>query len=576
LADLQTLRHSAAHVMAAAILRLFPGTKLGIGPAIDTGFYYDVDPPRPITPEDLPRIEEEMRRIVEENRPFVRRELSNAEARELFARLGQDYKLEILEDIPEGEASVYETGEFVDLCRGPHVPSAGMVQHFKLLNIAGAYWRGDERRPMLQRIYGTAFETAEELDRFLWQLEEAKKRDHRRLAAQLDLFSTSEEVGPGLILWHPKGATVRRMIEDFWKREHDRAGYQYVYTPHLGNVNLWKRSGHWEFYRDYMYAPMNVDDVQYLVKPMNCPFHVQIYKSKLRSYRDLPQRYNELGTVYRYERAGVLHGLLRVRGFTQDDAHIFCTPEQLEGEILGVLDLGTRILRTFGFQEYKIHLSVRDPRNLGKYLGGEEVWQRAEGALRGALDQLGLAYETAEGEAVFYGPKIDVHLVDALGRLWQVMTVQVDFNFPEKFDLTYVAEDGREHRPIMVHRAIFGSLERFFGILIEHYAGAFPVWLAPVQAVVIPIADRHVPYAERVATRLRERGFRVEVDARSERMNYKIREAQLQKVPYMLVVGDKEVEADTVNVRERTGESRGTLSIEDVARLLEERVASYA
>jgi threonyl-tRNA synthetase len=557
---LYRMRHSAAHIMAEAVLKLFPGAKLGIGPPIDTGFYYDFDLPRPLTPDDLPRIEELMRERIASDVPFVHEEISKEEARRLFA--DQTYKLELIEEIEDDKVSLYRHADFVDLCQGPHVERTGQVPPFKLLSVAGAYWRGDERRPMLQRIYGALFETQEELEEYLRRLEEAQRRDHRRLGRELDLFSFHEEYGPGLVYWHPKGARVRTIIEDFWRREHFRRGYELVYTPHIGRATLWQTSGHLDFYAENMYSPMDVDGQAYYLKPMNCPFHIQIYKSRVRSYRELPIRLAELGTVYRYERSGVLHGLLRVRGFTQDDAHIFCRPDQVQAEIEGCLDFMLLFFEAFGFREFRVYLSTRDAE--GKYAGSPEDWQMAEATLRRAVEDRGLSYQVDEGGAVFYGPKIDVKLVDAIGREWQCTTVQFDFNLPERFDMTYVAADGSRQRPYMVHRAMLGSMERFLGVLIEHYAGAFPTWLAPVQAVVIPIADRHLPYARQVAERLREADLRVEVDDRQERMQAKIRDAQLQKVPYMLIVGDREAQAGGVAVRLRSGEDLGTVPLEDL------------
>jgi len=557
---LYRMRHSAAHIMAEAVLKLFPGAKLGIGPPIDTGFYYDFDLPRPLTPDDLPRIEELMRERIASDVPFVHEEISKEEARRLFA--DQTYKLELIEEIEDDKVSLYRHADFVDLCQGPHVERTGQVPPFKLLSVAGAYWRGDERRPMLQRIYGALFETQEELEEYLRRLEEAQRRDHRRLGRELDLFSFHEEYGPGLVYWHPKGARVRTIIEDFWRREHFRRGYELVYTPHIGRATLWQTSGHLDFYAENMYSPMDVDGQAYYLKPMNCPFHIQIYKSRVRSYRELPIRLAELGTVYRYERSGVLHGLLRVRGFTQDDAHIFCRPDQVQAEIEGCLDFMLLFFEAFGFREFRVYLSTLDAE--GKYAGSPEDWQMAEATLRRAVEDRGLSYQVDEGGAVFYGPKIDVKLVDAIGREWQCTTVQFDFNLPERFDMTYVAADGSRQRPYMVHRAMLGSMERFLGVLIEHYAGAFPTWLAPVQAVVIPIADRHLPYARQVAERLREADLRVEVDDRQERMQAKIRDAQLQKVPYMLIVGDREAQAGGVAVRLRSGEDLGTVPLEDL------------
>ena len=556
---LETMRHSASHVMAEVVKELFPEAKLGIGPATEDGFYYDFDLPRPLVPEDLPAIEEGMRRVIAAHSPFTREEVDKEKARQLFA--SQPYKLELINDLPDESVSTYRHGSFVDLCRGPHLNSTGQIGPFKLLNIAGAYWRGDEHRPMLQRIYGTAFDTQAELDEHLRRLAEIEARDHRRLMKQLDLISFHEEAGAGLAYWHPKGGLIRVLIEDYWRKQHLEGGYDIVFTPHIGRAHLWKTSGHLDFYKESMYSPMEIDEQEYYIKPMNCPFHIMIYKSKLRSYRELPLRWAELGTVYRYERSGTLHGLLRVRGFTQDDAHIFCTPEQIEDEILRVLDFSLNMLRAFGFEEYKVELSVRDPQNLGKYGGSDAMWQQAEGSLVKALEARNLPYERKEGEAVFYGPKIDIKIKDVLGRAWQCSTIQFDFNEPERFNMTFISEDGKEQRPYMVHRALLGSLERFFGVLIEHYGGAFPVWLAPVQAMIIPISDRHIDYARKVETELKAEGLRTQVDVRPERMNYKIREAQLQKIPYMLVVGDKEAAAASVSVRLRNGEDLGKQSV---------------
>jgi threonyl-tRNA synthetase len=569
-------RHSLSHVLAQAVKRLVPEAKLGIGPAIADGFYYDFDLPDHLSPEDLERIAEEMERIIREDYPFERLEVSKDEARQIFEERGESYKLELLEEIEDEQVSLYKDGEFIDLCRGPHMLSTGQVKHFKLLDIAGAYWRGDERKKMLQRIYGTAFYHREDLESYLKRLEEAMRRDHRKLGRELDLYSTQEEGGTGLIYWHPKGARVRTLIEDFWHAEHFKAGYDLVYTPHIGRAHLWERSGHLDFYRENMYAPIDIEGQEYFLKPMNCPFHILIYKSRPRSYRDLPLRWAELGTVYRYERSGVLHGLLRVRGFTQDDAHIFCRPDQVEQEILKVLDFSLHMLRSFGFEEYEINLSIRDPLAPEKYAGSDEDWERAEGALAKALEERGLSYERMEGEAVFYGPKIDIKIKDALGRSWQCTTIQFDFNLPERFDLVYMGEDGQEHRPYMIHRALLGSLERFFGVLIEHYAGAFPVWLAPVQAAVLPVVERNTAYAEEVANRLREEGIRAEVHGGGKTLSYRIRQAQLQKIPYMLVVGDREEEQKQVALRLRTEEDLGPRPLEEFIELVKEKVAARA
>ncbi|MCD6541382.1 threonine--tRNA ligase [Candidatus Bipolaricaulota bacterium] len=570
---LEILRHTAAHIMAQAVLRLFPGTKLAIGPSIRDGFYYDFEFEKPISHEDLPKIEEEMRKIVAADYPVERVFLSRQEAIELYKKRGDVYKLELIAEIPDEEISFYKQGEFIDLCRGPHLPSTGMVKHFKVLELAGAYWRGDPNNPMLTRIYGTAFPTAEALEEYLKWREEARRRDHRTLGQQLDLYSIHNEIGAGLVLWHPKGAKVRRIIEEFWVREHEREGYELVYTPHIGKSRLWEISGHLEFYRESMYAPMDIEGQEYFIKPMNCPFHIAIYKTRTRSYRDLPIKYAELGTVYRYERSGVLHGLLRVRGFTQDDAHIICRPDQVEEEILKVLRLALRILRTFGFTEFSAHLSTRPP----KFVGEPEAWDLATESLRRALEEEGIPYDVKEGEGAFYGPKIDIDIEDSLRRSWQLTTIQFDFNLPERFDMNYIGEDGKKHRPYMIHRALLGSFERFFGILIEHYGGAFPVWLAPVQAVVLPVTEEQGAYADSVAERLREAGIRAESWSRGGKtLRYLIREAQLQKVPYMLVCGPREAEAGTVAVRLRTGEDLGPRPLEEVIARVRDREATRA
>jgi threonyl-tRNA synthetase len=548
------MRHSASHVMAEAVMSIFPDAKFGIGPAIEDGFYYDFDLPRPLTPDDLPVIEEKMSQIIKADLPFNHREITKAEAKKLFA--AQPYKLELIDEIPDEKVGIYEQGNFVDLCRGPHVRSTGEIKAFKLTNIAGAYWRGNERFPMLQRIYGTAFSNQKELDEHLATIEEAKKRDHRRLGKELDLFLMPDEIGSGLVIYTPKGGRIRTVIEDFWRQEHFANGYEILYTPHIGLSKLWEISGHLDFYQENMYSPITIDEQEYYLKPMNCPFHMLAYKSRLRSYRELPLRWAELGTVYRYERSGVLLGLMRVRGFTQDDAHIICTPEQMNDEIYEVLRFSLHMLRTFGFAKYKVFLSTRPP----DAIGDEKLWKDAEDALRRVIDENRLDYEVDEGGGAFYGPKIDIKIEDALGRQWQATTIQFDFNEPERFDLTYVGADGQEHRPYMIHRALLGAWERFFGLLIEHYAGAFPIWLAPVQVKLIPVADRHLDYARKLESELRSRGVRAEVDDRSERMNLKIRQAQLEKIPYMLIVGDKEVADDTVSVRLRSGEQMPTQS----------------
>ena len=565
---LELIRHSASHIMAEAVSILFPQVKFGIGPSIADGFYYDFDLPRSLTTEDLSAIESRMREIIASNRPFQRSEASKEAARELFS--SQPYKLELIGELPDQTVTIYRQGSFVDLCRGPHAATTGEVKAIKLLSVAGAYWRGDEHRSMLQRIYGTAFETEDELESHLKKLEEAAKRDHRKLGKTLDLFSIHEEAGAGLIYWHPKGALVRKVIEDFWKDEHFRRGYDLLYTPHLAKVDLWKRSGHWEYYRDSMYPPMEMEGQDYVVKPMNCPGHIMIFKTQLRSYRQLPLRWAELGTVYRWERSGVLHGLTRVRGFTQDDAHIFCRPDQLEDEVVGVVEFACFMLETFGFNEYQVMLSTRPE----KYAGTVEIWDEATETLKRALKRLNIDYALDPGEGTFYGPKIDISLRDSLGRTWQGPTTQVDFNLPERFDVNYIGDDGAQHRVVMIHRTVLGSMERFLGCLIEHYAGALPVWLAPVQAVVIPIADQHLDYARRVAVELRQQAIRVEVDERGERMNLKIRDAQLQKVPYMLVVGNEETTSSTVSVRLRNGQNLKGKTVAEFGAMANKAVAS--
>ena len=558
---LEILRHSAAHLMAQAVQRLYPGAKFGVGPAIKDGFYYDMELPRRLLEEDLPRIEDEMRRLAQENIPVTRREFSRDEALAFFRDRGQSYKEELIAEIPEGEVlSCYEQGDFADLCRGPHVPSTGAVRHFKLLSVAGAYWRGSEQNPMLTRVYGTAWDSAEALKHHLEMLEEIEKRDHRRLGRDLDLFSVHEEAGPGLIYWHPKGGRLRVELENWWRQEHFAHGYDILFTPHLGRSWLWETSGHLGFYKENMYSPMEIDKDDYYVKPMNCPFHILVYKTRTRSYRDLPLRWAELGTVYRYERSGVLHGCMRVRGFTQDDAHIICTPEQIEDEILEVLRFSMYVWRTLGFSEVKAYLATRPE----KSVGDDASWQTAAASLRKAIEAEGLSYEVDEGGGAFYGPKIDLKVRDAVGREWQVTTIQFDFNLPERFDMTFTDADGKEKRPFMVHRALLGSLERFFGILIEHYAGAFPYWLAPVQARIIPVASDHGAYAAEVEKTLRKWGVRVEVDARDEKLGKRIRDAQMQKIPYMLVIGDRERDGGTVAVRERAAGDLGGMTMESL------------
>ena len=563
------IRHSTAHVMADVVTRIFPDVKLAIGPPTEEGFYYDFLAPQPFAEDDLAKIEEMMKETIAQDLRFELQEYSRHQINELNA--DEPLKLEIIDGIEEGEPiTTYKHGDFEDLCAGPHVESTGRIPAFKLLSVAGAYWRGDEHRQMLQRIYGTAFETQEALDEHLQRLEEARRRDHRVLGRELDLFSIHDETGPGLIIWHPKGSRVREIIEEFWKAEHHRAGYELVYTPHIGRSTLWETSGHLDFFAENMYAPMDMDGQDYYLKPMNCPFHIMYYQTGLRSYRDLPMRIGELGTVYRYERGGVVQGLLRVRSMTQDDAHIFCRPDQVEQEVNGVLDFNSDLLGSFGFDQYEVTLSTRPE----KAVGGEDQWDLATESLRGTLKIRGVDFEIEEGGGAFYGPKIDVHIRDALGRKWQCSTVQFDFNLPERFGLTYIGEDGKEHQPYMIHRTLLGSMERFMGVLIEHYAGAFPTWLAPVQAEVIPIAERHNEYAGRVAAELSEAGVRVHVDARNDRMNAKIRDAQMQKVPYMLIVGDREAEANTAAVRLRSGEDLKAIPLSEVVNRITAESAS--
>ncbi len=575
---LSVLRHTTTHIMAQAVKRLFPEARLGIGPAIEDGFYYDFGVDQPFTPEQLASIEQEMRKIIDSAIPIERLEVSRSEAERILKEQNEPLKLELLSDLEDQKITMYRQGEFIDLCRGPHLRSTGDVKKdsFKLLSVAGAYWRGDENRPMLQRIYGTVWDNKEDLAAYLDKLEQIEARDHRKLMKQLDLVSFHEEAGAGLAYWHPKGGQMRVIIEDYWRKLHYEGGYDIVFSPHIGRSWLWETSGHLDFYRDGMYSPMDVDGQDYYIKPMNCPFHIMIYKSSTRSYRDLPLRWAELGTVYRYERSGTLHGLLRVRGFTQDDAHIFCTPDQVEDEILRVLDFSLNLLRGFGFEQFKIELSVRDPNALEKYAGEDSMWLQAEGSLIKALEARSLDYERKEGEAVFYGPKIDIKIKDVLNRLWQCSTIQFDFNLPGRFDMTYIGEDGAEHRPYMIHRALLGSLERFYGVLIEHYGGAFPVWLAPVQAMVIPISDRHSEYASKVVAKLKGANLRAEVDNSSGRMNAKIRNAQMQKVPYMLVVGDREQESNEVSVRLRSEEDLGVMSVDDLVKMIKNKVAEKA
>jgi len=555
--------------MAHAVKELFPQTKLAIGPAIPDGFYYDFDSDYTFSQEDLPLIEKKMKEIIKNDAPFIRKELLREEAVKLFQGYGESYKVELIHDIPDDTVTVYEENGFIDLCRGPHLDSTGKVKAFKLLSVAGAYWRGDEKNKMLQRIYGVSFSTKDELKKHLDFLEEVKKRDHRRLGKELDLFSMNDDIGAGLVLWHPRGASIRRVIENFWLEEHHKAGYQVLYTPHIAKLDLWRKTGHVDFYRDNMYSPMEIEGLEYEIKPMNCPFHVSIYKSHLRSYRDLPLRYAELGTVYRYERSGVLHGLLRVRGFTQDDAHIFCMDDQIEDEILRVLDFTLFILKTFGFEHYDIYLSTRPE----KYVGTEDGWKRATGALESALLHKKLDFSVDPGEGVFYGPKIDIKVRDSLGRQWQCSTIQVDFNVPERLDITYRGKDSKDQRPIMIHRALMGSLERFFGILIEHYAGAFPLWLSPVQISILTISERHVEYSRKIFNYLRNDGIRADIDEENEKIGYKIRKSTVFKTPYMCIIGDQEMQNNTVNIRRRDGENLGEMSVEELAAFLKDEIA---
>ncbi len=563
--SLQVVRHSAAHVMATAVLELFPETKLGHGPATDAGFFYDFYRPTPFTPEDLKAIEAKMAEVVGRDDKFVHDFESREAGLEEFKANDDFMKMHFVERFtkPGEEISLYRNGKFTDFCRGPHVPSTGRVKAFKLLSLAGAYWLGDEKNPQLQRIYGTAFFSQREMDAHFARLEEMAKRDHRLLGKQLDLFSIQEVAGSGLIFWHPKGSIIRKTMEDWMREECIRRGYSLVYTPHVMRRELWKISGHEGHYAQNMYTPMELDDAEYRLKPMNCPGHILIYKNSPKSYRDLPVRYAELGNVYRYERSGTMHGLLRVRGFTQDDAHIFCTPEQVEEEMVGCVDFAQAVLTTFGFHEFKVELSTWDPKDSKDYDGSPEQWQLATEALKNVLQRKGIPYKTILGEGAFYGPKIDIKLVDVLGRLWQLSTVQFDFNLPARFGLEYTGEDGERHQPVMVHRALFGSLERFFGVLIEHYAGAFPLWLAPVQVGLVPISERHHAYAEKIQQQLQKAGFRVELDGRNEKMNAKIRDLTLQKIPYVLVMGDKELEAGAVSVRARGKGDQGSVPFEE-------------
>jgi len=565
----EVYRHSSTHIMAQAVKELFPAAQLTIGPALEDSFYYDFAFERPFTPEDLQRIEERAAEIIKRNLTITRREFSKQDAIDFFRARGEHYKVELIQGFPDGEQiTAYTQGDFVDLCRGPHLPTTGSVGAIKLLNTAGAYWRGDERNPMLQRIYGTSFPTKAEVDAYLARLEEIKRRDHRKVGKELDLISIQDEIGPGLVLWHPKGAAIRLLIENFWREQHIRDGYQLVYSPHTARLDLWKTSGHLDYYRENMFPSMKLEGSEYQLKPMNCPYHIMIYQSHLRSYRDLPIRYGELGTVYRYERTGVLHGLMRVRGFTQDDAHLFCRPDQMEHEVSRVLDFTFFVLQTFGFQQFEVFLSTRPKESVG----GDEHWTLATSALEAALKSREISFHLDPGGGAFYGPKIDIKIKDALGRSWQCSTVQVDFNNPERFELSYIGEDGKAHRPIMIHRALMGSIERFFGILIEHYGGAFPTWLAPVQAVVMNITDHQQDYVTAVVAQLKAAGVRAEADLRNEKIGFKIREAEKAKVPFMLVAGNREMQDGTLSVRGRSGSNLGNKTVAEVLDLLQAEV----
>ncbi len=570
--DLETYRHSTSHILAYAVKQLYPEVKFGIGPAIEDGFYYDFDLSHRFTPEDLPKIERKMQDIINKNHPFIRKEVSKEEAIKIFKGKGEKYKTELLEAIEDKKVSLYESGEFIDLCKGPHVESTGKIKSFKLLRISGAYWRGSEKNPMLQRIYGTAFYKDEELQDYLEKLEEAKKRDHRKIGRELDLFSIQEEAGSGLVFWHPNGAIVRRTIEDFWYKEHGKRGYDIVYTPHIFKSNLWKISGHTEFYKENMFPPLKFQDSEeeYTLKPMNCPGHILIYKSSKRSYRELPIRYAELGTVYRYEKSGVLHGLLRVRGFTQDDAHIFCTPEQLKDELSGVVDFAQFMLESFGL-EYFTFLATRPE----KFAGSSQNWDKAEDTLKEVLEEKNMAYEIDEGNAVFYGPKIDIKIKDSLGRLEQGPTVQFDFNLPKKFDVNYVGEDGKEHNVVMVHRVVLGSMERFLGTLIEYYGGAFPLWLSPIQVRILPVSEDNLSYAQGVYSQVKSAAIRVELDSKNATLNYRIREAIKKKIPYIVVVGKNEEKGKTLSVRKRKEADQIKIGINEFIDKIKREIENY-
>lgn len=556
--------HSTSHIMAAAVKNLFPDVKVTIGPAISEGFYYDFDKNEPFTEDDLKKIEEEMKKIINKKHKFVREELDIENAKDIFEKMGESYKVEILNEIKEKMVSIYRTGDFIDLCRGPHVTDTSKIKAIKLLKVAGAYWRGDEKNKMLQRIYGISFPDEKMLNDYLKNLEEAKQRDHRKLGRELDLFSTHDEFGPGLIYWHPKGSIIRKEIEDFWRNEHLKRGYDILYTPHVAKIDLWNKSGHTSFYKENMFPEMKMDEMDYLIKPMNCPFHILIYKTSLRSYRELPLRWCELGTVYRYEKSGVLHGLMRVRGFTQDDAHIFMMESQLLDELINVIDMIIFILKTFGFNDYEVYLSTRPK----EFIGDKRVWELSEAALKQALHKVGLKYYVDEGGGAFYGPKIDIKIKDALNRTWQCSTIQVDFNMPERFDVNYIGEDGKEHRTIMIHRALLGSFERFFGVLIEHYKGAFPLWISPIQVSVLTITERVESYALNIFKKLKENMIRVSLNNDNQTIGAKIRNATLQKIPYMIIIGDKEANKGTISVRKRTGIEEKDVKFDDFLKMV--------
>ncbi len=561
--------HSTAHLMAQAVKELFPDVKVTIGPAIENGFYYDFDKETPFVDSDLQKIENMMKRLIKKNLPYQRKEISRNEALKLFTEMNEPYKVEILNEIPEDETiSIYTQGSFTDLCRGPHLPSTGKIKEVKLLKISGAYWRGDEKNKMLQRIYGISFPSKKELEKYLHDLEEAKKRDHRRIGKDLDLFSISDNIGPGLVLWHPNGAMVRHLIETYWKKRHLEEGYKFVYTPHIGKAELWETSGHLGFYKESMYSPITVDEQEYFIKPMNCPFHIEIYKSTRRSYRELPIKLAEMGTVYRYEKSGALHGLMRVRGFTQDDAHIICAPEQLEDEVSKVIKFSMQMLRAFGFEKFDVYLSTMPEKAVGK----KEDWEKATNALKMALDEQNIKYEVDEGGGAFYGPKIDIKIKDALNRSWQCSTIQFDFNLPERFDMQYFGKDNKPHRPFMIHRALLGSMERFFGTLIEYHGGNFPLWLAPLQVKVLPISEKFMDKAKEINDKLLAAGIRSEIDYKDEKIGYKIREAETQKIPYMVILGEKEVNENTVSVRKHQKGDLGSFSIEDFIKELKTEI----